>query len=125
MIRIFISALAVLALPAGAFADQHRCAADARLRAESLLKLHFAIDDPKGAGDLGTAAASPVENMSIDEKVRELLPVKALVGAGKFDVLEVYGYIYKATYRMHFIYAQLPDSCTLVGQEIIEQVDPY
>ncbi len=52
-------------------------------------------------------------------------PIKAPVGKGKFDVLEVTGYIYKAEYRMHFIYAQIPDSCVLMGQEIIELSDPY
>ena len=59
------------------------------------------------------------------DEVRELPAVKALKGSGKFDVLEVRGYIYKAEYRMRFIYAQIPDSCVLMGQEIIEASDPY
>jgi hypothetical protein len=61
----------------------------------------------------------------VSDEVRELPPVKALKGSGKFDVLEVWGYIYKAEYRMRFIYAQIPDSCVLMGQEIIEASDPY
>jgi hypothetical protein len=46
-------------------------------------------------------------------------------GNGKFDVLEVWGHIYKADYRMRFIYAQIKDSCTLMGEEILEASDPY
>ena len=42
-----------------------------------------------------------------------------------FDVLEIEGYIYKGIYRMRFIYAQSPGSCTPMGQEIIELSDPY
>ncbi len=37
-----------------------------------------------------------------------------------FDILEVWGFIYKGEYRMHFIYAQIPGACLLMGQEIIE-----
>jgi hypothetical protein len=57
--------------------------------------------------------------------VKTLPPVKALAGAGRFDVLEVWGYIYKAQYRMRFLYAQIPDACVLMGQEILEASDPY
>jgi hypothetical protein len=63
--------------------------------------------------------------VGIGDEVTELAPVKALKGSGKFDVLEVWGYIYKAEYRMRFIYAQIPDTCLLMGQEIIEASDPY
>ena len=41
------------------------------------------------------------------------------------DVLEVWGYIYKAEYRMRFLYAQMPGTCVLMGQEILEASDPY
>ena len=51
--------------------------------------------------------------------------VKALRGEGRFDVLEVWGFIYKAEYRMHFLYAQIPGDCVLMGQEILEASDPY
>ncbi len=62
---------------------------------------------------------------SLDAAPVELPPVNAPVGAGLFDVLEVNGAVYKATYRMRFIYAQIPDACVLMGQEIIELADPY
>ena len=56
-----------------------------------------------------------------------LPPLKALRGNGRLDVLEVWGYIYKAEYRMRFIYIQSKDknSCALMGQEIIENSNPY
>ena len=80
-------------------------------RAGKLLALHTdATDDPSSG--------------SIGDDVRELKPVKALAGKGRFDVLELEGYVYKATYRMHFIYAQM-EGCVLMGQEIIEVADPY
>ncbi|HET7716421.1 MAG TPA: hypothetical protein VFK86_12425 [Bauldia sp.] len=97
---------AIAAVPAYA----HPCDEDARARAVPLLRLHF--DDPQA--DVG-----------VGEEIKELAPVKALQGSGKFDVLEVWGYIYKAEYRMRFIYAQIPDTCVLMGQEIIEASDPY
>ena len=50
--------------------------------------------------------------VGIGDEVKELAPIKALKGSGKFDVLEVWGYIYKAEYRMRFIYAQIPTSAS-------------
>lgn len=52
-------------------------------------------------------------------------PIKAPLGAGMFDVLQVNGHVAKATYQMRFTYAQIPDACVLMGQEIIEVADPY
>jgi hypothetical protein len=40
-------------------------------------------------------------------------------------VLEVWGHIYKADYRMRLIYGQIKGSCALMGQEILEASDPY
>ena len=100
-------------VPNAAAAD-HACADDARKRAAALLTLHF-----------NDGEAGPIENMSIADEVKALAPIKAMKGKGKFDVLEVWGYIYKGEYRMRFIYAQIPDTCLLMGQEILEQADPY
>lgn len=47
------------------------------------------------------------------------------MGKGKFDVLGVMGGIYKAEYRMRFIYAQIKNTCALMGQEILELSNPY
>jgi hypothetical protein len=103
-------------------AADHPCAGDARQRADKLLRFHFVLE----AGDPVTKLANDeVLNMGIDDKVGVLAPIKALRGKGKLDVLEVWGSIYKANYRMRFIYAQFDGSCTLMGQEILEESDPY
>ena len=39
---------------------------------------------------------------AVDQNVKVLPPVKALKGNGRFDVLEVWGHIYEADYRMRF-----------------------
>ena len=91
--------------------EAHPCDADAIKRGMPLLKLHFEDE--------------ALENAGVDDTVKQLPPIKALQGTGKFDVLEVWGHIYKADYRMRFIYAQIPDSCVLMGQEIPEASDPY
>jgi hypothetical protein len=102
---------AICLLPTAALAaPKHPCAADARAKATPLLKLHL------DGADL---------NMSVDDKVKLLPPVKALKGKGKFDVLEVVGYVYKAQYRVRMIYAQIPDTCLLMGQEVLEIANPY
>ena len=92
----------------------HACAPDAIKRGKALLTLHFNDGQP---GD------PPL--VDIGDTVKTLAPVKALKGKGRFDVLEVWGYIYKAEYRMRFLYAQMPGSCVLMGQEILEASDPY
>jgi hypothetical protein len=112
------SALAVVLLVCGAGAASaqgtHPCAADAVARATPLLKLHY---------DAG--ADGKVESLAIDDTAKVLAPIKALKGNGKFDVIEVWGHIYKADYRMRFIYAQIKGSCALMGQEILEAGNPY
>ena len=104
-----LAAILLILLPAEALA--HPCDADAIKRGMPLLKLHFEADQ--------------LENAGIDDTVKQLPSIKALKGNGKFDVLEVWGHIYKADYRMRFMYAQIPGSCVLMGQEILEASDPY
>jgi hypothetical protein len=108
--KLVLAVATLITAAAIAPANAHPCDADAQARAVPLLQLHF--EDPQA--DVG-----------VGDDVKELAPVKALKGSGKFDVLEVWGYIYKAEYRMRFIYAQIPDTCLLMGQEIIEASDPY
>jgi hypothetical protein len=88
----------------------HPCAADAVAHARKLLAFHFEEDNTE---------------LSVDDTVKTAGTVKALRGEGRFDVLEVWGFIYKAQYRMHFLYAQIPGDCVLMGQEILEASDPY
>jgi len=82
----------------------HHCAPDAAKQAKKLLGFHYGEEVP----------------MDITKQVKTMAPLRNPAGKGSFDVLEVTGYIQKATYRMHFIYGQIPGDCVLVGQEIIE-----
>jgi hypothetical protein len=87
----------------------HQCAANAIEQAEKLLKFHS--ENSKQA--------------TVDQRVKVVEPVSALSGKGQFDVLEVEGFVYKGTYRIHLIYAQISGSCLLMGQEILERDNPY
>lgn len=102
-------AAALLAGPAQA-QTPHPCAGDAVEHARKLLAFHFDDD---------------TADMTVDEAIKPVGTVKALRGEGRFDVLEVWGFIYKAQYRMHFLYAQIPGDCVLMGQELLEASDPY
>ena len=83
----------------------HPCAKDATHRAAKLLALHAENDQPGG----------------IDKVVTTLKPVRNPANSKQyFDVLAVTGYVYKAEYRMRFLYAQRSEDCILVGQEILE-----
>jgi hypothetical protein len=93
----------------------HPCEQDAIAKAGKLIRLHF-MDDSN---------SNDIENLSIDEKVEKKAAIKSPVGKGKFDVLEVNANIYKASYRMRFIYAQIKESFVLMGQEILELSNPY
>jgi hypothetical protein len=110
---VVASAAAALdaAVSRGHAETRHACAADAIAKAAPLLKLHFGIDPPQA--------------MAIDDTVKVLPPIRALKGNGRFDVLEVWGHIYKADYRMRFVYAQIRGSCVLMGQEVLEAGNPY
>jgi hypothetical protein len=106
--------VATLLLMLGVVAAQaqaHSCSADAVEKATLLLRFHG-----------GVAAGDPA---AVEKDVKVLPPIKALKGNGRFDVLEVWGHIYKANYRMRLIYAQIKGSCVLMGQEILEASDPY
>ncbi len=86
-------------------APAHPCSAEAVKQAKSLLTFHF----------------GPDERMEIDSTVKLLAPIRNPANkAQSFDVLEVWGTIYKGQYRMHLIYAQMKGSCVLMGQEILE-----
>jgi hypothetical protein len=125
--NVAVFLLAVL-LSSPSLAAQHPCESDARAHAGDLLKLHFDNGSSRLADEPGAPAegqAEGVMNWSLGDMVKALKPIKALKGKGRLDVLEIEGYIYKATYRMRFIFVQSPGSCALMGQEIIEVADPY
>ena len=97
-ILLFLSSLAY-AEPA------HHCSSAAMEQAKKLLTFHFGSDN----------------RIEIAKSVKELVPIHNPANQKQlFDVLEVWGYIYKGQYRMRFIYAQLPGECILMGQEILE-----
>ena len=100
----------LLLLSTFAHAQQtHRCAADAIQQAKSLLLFHTSAD----------------VNVGVDDTVKVLPPLRNPVnGKQFFDVLEVRGYVYKANYQMRLIYAQVPGTCALMGQEILERSSP-
>lgn len=98
----------LLAIPNLAHCETaHHCSKDAVIQAKKLLDFHFGPDD----------------RTEIDQLASLLKPIKNPAGKGKFDVLEVYGHIYKGTYRMRFIYAPIAEQCLLVGQEILEMTN--
>jgi hypothetical protein len=83
----------------------HRCAPAARDQAQKLLAFHVGGDD----------------RIEIDKAVKTQLPVRNPANRlQRFDVLEVWGRIYKGQYRMRFIYARIPKECVLMGQEVLE-----
>ena len=102
------AALCAMVLPGPAPAEAqtaHRCAADAGGQALKLLAFHAGSDD----------------RIELDKAVKVLAPIRNPAERGqRFDVLEVWGHIYKGQYRMRFIYARLPGECVLMGQEVLE-----
>ena len=83
----------------------HRCAPAAREHAQKLLAFHVGGDD----------------RIEIDMSVRTLLPMRNPANRlQRFDVLEVWGRIYKGQYRLRLIYARIPKECVLMGQEVLE-----
>ncbi|MBI3533484.1 MAG: hypothetical protein HY068_13635 [Burkholderiales bacterium] len=98
-------ACALLALAGPSYAKPPECAAPAIEQARKLLSFHSDGDD----------------RIEIDKAVKELPSLKNPANEQqRFQVLEVWGYIYKARYRMRLIYAPMGGSCTLMGQEVLE-----
>jgi hypothetical protein len=89
-----------------AYAADPPCAANATQRAKQLLTFH----------------TGPDERMEIEKAVKQLPSIRNPEDrAQSFEVLEVWGTIYKARYRMHLIYFNSPGtSCLLMGEEILE-----
>ena len=82
------------------------CAAGAIDRARQLLTFH----------------SGPDARITIDMTVKQLPSMRNPEDPRqKFDVLEIWGYIYKGRYRMRFIYYNSrATSCLLMGEEILE-----
>jgi hypothetical protein len=100
----------LLAGATGVFAadtvQPHRCAGDALKRGEALLKFHL----PDSGHPFGFSKA-----------VERLTPLQNPAAPNQeFDVLQIWGFVYKAKYRLRFLYAGIAESCVLMGQEILE-----
>jgi hypothetical protein len=93
------------AQPVNAAGEEHRCARHALKQAKKLLEFHFGGSD---------------DRMEIEQVAKPVHPVKNPAGKDKYDVLEVWAWIYKGRYRMHFIYGNAGNECVLMGQEILE-----
>lgn len=104
---LFFALLAALATTAQAATKPSgtACAADAVTQAKKLLAFH--TDNDARAEVSGPAKPLPSIVNPANPKQR-------------FDVLEVWGYVYKGQYRMRLEYYRLGDSCVLMGQEILE-----
>jgi hypothetical protein len=84
-----------------------QCSADAVIQAKKLLSFH--------SNDDARAEILP------DMPVKELPSIRNPANRKqKFQVLELYGYVYKGEYRMRFMYYRSGGECVLMGQEILE-----
>lgn len=102
--RAFIACV-LLGISGFSHTKSPECSAPAIAQARKLLNFHADGDD----------------RIAIDDKVKELPSLKNPADAQqRFQVLEVWGYIYKARYRMRLIYAPMSGSCTLMGQEVLK-----
>lgn len=86
------------------------CSAPAMVRAKQLLAFHSGPDD----------------RLIIDKTIKQLPSMRNPEDpAQRFEVLEIWGSIYKGRYRMRLIYFNSPvTSCLLMGEEILEYARP-
>jgi hypothetical protein len=91
-------------------AAEFACATEARDRAKHLIVFHAGADDRVAIDDLVTRLPA----MRNPENPKQ-----------RFDVLQVWGHIYKGRYRMRFIFYNSSETrCLLLGQEILEFARP-
>ena len=102
----FLVSLGLIGTWSVCYAADIPCAARALDRAKQLLTFHSGPDD----------------RMTIDKTVKQLPSIRNPEDrAQTFNVLEVWGHIYKGRYRMRLIYFNSPaTSCLLMGEEILE-----
>ncbi len=107
----YSAALLVLALAGvsnGSRADTVPCARQALAQAPELLRFHYGETVP----------------VHVDEAVRSRPRIRNPGNrAQKLDVVEVTGNIYRASYRMRFLFFVNAGECALVGQEILEHAN--
>ena len=100
----FVMPLAVQAKPKEkAKPAAERCVTQAKETALKILKLHSNNDDRASVAE--TVTAKP--GISSPRKV-------------KLEVVEVPGFVYKAEYRLRVLFLQEPQSCTVMGFELVD-----
>lgn len=105
MILLAVLTTTAILLSVPCSADSLQCSENAATQARKLLEFHFGDNN----------------QIEIDKSVKELPPVHNPANKKqKFQVLEVWGYIYKGQYRMRFLYFHQGKDCILMGQEILE-----
>lgn len=103
--RIAVCSILCSAAGLASAAPPPQCASEAVARAKKLLTFHFGEDD----------------RIQIDPAVKEMPPIRNPANKQQqFKVLEVWGSIYKGSYRMRLIYYVSGKDCNLMGQEILE-----
>lgn len=110
IIARFLILLSLVGIRSVCHAADIPCAARATDRAKQLLAFHFGPDD----------------RITVDKSAKRLPSLRNPEDpAQSYEVLEVWGYIYKGRYRMRFIYFNSPaSSCLLMGEEILEYARP-
>lgn len=111
-LRLVLAAIALLpcaacfAAPAAAAPAAPQCADAARTQAAKLLAFHSGNDERAEVGDKVERLPSIVNPANPKQR---------------FEVLQVWGSIYKGEYRMRLLYYPMHDGdCVLMGQEILE-----
>ena len=90
-------------------ASNHPCSSDAIARARELIVFYRHPDETGFSGQ-----------WSVDESAAKVRTVAAITGKRRYDVLQVWGNVYKGRYRMRLIYAIVRGECVLMGEEILE-----
>lgn len=99
-----------LLFPVAAMAGvEQECAGNISTQAEKLVAFHLS----EGLGG---------NKVEVQKPFKTLAPIKNPVDPKQvFQVVEVWAHVYKATYRVHLIYAQVAgEPCLLMGQEVLE-----
>ncbi len=72
------------------------------------------------AGKLLSFHSDDHDRVYINPEVKKLPPLRNPANpAQRFRVLEVWGSIYRADYRMRLLYADIDGECLLMGQEVL------
>ena len=103
--KLKLFTLLLVLVSSDCFSQETSCTSAAITQAKKLIAFH-ADGDERAQADSVAKTLPSITNPANKKQ--------------KFTVLEVKGFVYKANYRMRFIYYKEGGSCTLMGQEILE-----